>query len=404
MSVWHYVSVDAAGKLRQGLVDGNSSQEIRQKLQEIGQTLIELVPEKSGNISRFHLNHSVVSRSTLALLTFQIGMLLSAGLTLVSVLKDTADLAENPTLKTALFTIRTRVLEGHSLAAGMNEFPDIFPELYRATIAAGERTGHLDEIAVKLAHLLERQEYIRHKIQQALIYPALLSIVSVVIVGYLLTTTLPTITKTFTDSGQTLPGVTQSLLNLCNWLRSYGIYLILILTALFFYARHLLKSARYRFVFHRLLLKIPILGEFITITNAARYSETLGILFTAGLPITEAMQTAGTVITLLPMKAALTNAASDVALGLSVHQALQQTGYFTKMSTQLIAGGEASGQLSIMLEKSANYQDQQIARRITAWLTLFEPIMILLMGLIVLFIVLAALLPVFQMNDFISQA
>jgi general secretion pathway protein F len=235
-----------------------------------------------------------------------------------------------------------------------------------------------------------------------LVYPALLTIVSTAIIVFLLTYAMPKITKTFTDSGQALPMLTALLLQFSSGLKKYGIYILgLVFLGVLGFKRSL-KSDQFRFRVHLFLLKIPILKSAITIINAARFARTFGILFAAGVPVAQAMQTANSIITLLPMKAAIKEAIEHVTEGVSIHQALYQTGFFTKMSTQLIASGETSGKLEIMLEKTAAYQEQQVLRWITTILSLFEPIMILFMGIVVLFIVLAILLPIFQMNDFFA--
>ncbi len=404
MAIFSYVSVDGKGNTKKGILDGDSAQHIRQQLQDMNLTLIELTPLKDKNQQDHHpwsfSKKARVSTSTLSVLTFQLGTLLTAGLTIVAALQNIAEEMENTRLKTVLLTVRTRILEGHTLAYGMNEFPEVFPDLYRATIAAGDKSGHLDDVINKLALNLDQEEHIRQKIQQAMIYPALLTFVSFTIIFFLLTYAMPKITQTFIESGQTLPAVTSVLLAFSRGLKTYGIYVLIFIFLMIMGFKHFLKSDKFRFRYQLFLLKIPILNKAITITNAARFARTFGILFAAGVPVSQAMQTANSIITLLPMKAAIKHAITQVTEGLSIHQALSQTGYFTKMSTQLIASGETSGKLELMLEKTAAYQEQQVIRWTTTILALFEPVMILFMGIVVLFIVLAILLPIFQLNEF----
>jgi len=398
MTIYNYVAIDKNGDTKKGIIDGESTQDIQHKLVKMNLTIVELTSNETKNTVS-STNKSSINAGTLALLTFQLGALLSAGISIASVLKNIAEQIEKPYLKTVLLTIQTRLLEGHSLASSMNEFPNVFPELYCATIASGEKTGHLDEVINKLAEHLEQQEQIKQRIKQALIYPALLLSISMIIIIYLLIYTIPTITKTLTDNGQTLPLATIFLLKICQGLKSYGIYFVLLLFMLFFWFKHLLRSNQFRYKLHLFFLKIPLLNNAITIINAARFSKTLGMLFAAGTPIIEAMQTANHVVTCLPIQAAITQSITDVIKGMSIHQALFQTGYFSKISIQLIASGETSNQLDVMLEKTAEYQDRQVSRWITTTLALLEPIIIVFMGLIILFIVLATLLPIFQLND-----
>lgn len=405
VAVFKYISVDDKGITRKGVIEAESIKHVRQQLLDMNLTLIELntVKEKKHNKkSGFFLRKNHVSHSALLLLTFQLGTLLSAGLTISAALQNSAEQMENTFLKTVLFTIRTRIAEGHTLADGMNEFPEVFPDLYRATIAAGNKSGHLDEVINKLAEYLEQQDNIRQKIQQAMIYPALLMLVSTIIIIFLLTYAMPNITKNFIETGQALPTMTSILLKISSGIKSYGIYFLgLIIIAIILF-KHFIKSEKARYRLHLFFLKIPILKNALTITNAARFLRTFGILFASGVPVEQAMQTANSIITLLPMKSAVKEAIIQIVEGTSIHGALLKTGYFSKLSTQLIASGETSGKLEIMLEKTAFYQEKQVLRWISTVLALLEPIMILFMGVVVLFIVLAILLPIFQMNEFFN--
>jgi len=405
MPVYHYVSVDESGALKKGTLDCHSLQQAQQQLAQMQLTVIELAPiDRRWN--PFHrlqaAAHSHVSLTSLSLFTWELGALLSAGIPVAHALKSISETGENREFARVISAVRTSVTEGHTLAYGMNQFPDVYPVIYRGTIAAGEKSGRLNDVITKLAHYLDQQVLIRQKIQQALIYPALLMTVSLIIIMWLLTHSIPSITRAFTENGQALPGVTVFLLALSGWLKTYGFSLVLAGVILYFVFRYFMKTDSFRLRIHRLILKMPVLSTSYMVVNSARFSATFGILFAAGLPVKEAMETACDMITLLPMKHAVQDAITNVTKGMSIHQALFHTGYFTPISLQLIAGGESSGKLDVMLEKSAAYQEQQVMRWITTALSLFEPVIILVMGAVVLFIVLAVLLPIFQMNEFLA--
>lgn len=404
MAVFHYVSVDSSGRSKKGVLEGDSPVQIRQHLREMGLTPIEIKPagEKkflSKGVSFFSRKESV-SASALSLLTYQFGTLLSAGLPVEGALLNMAEQMEKTPLKTVLLNVRARVLEGHSLAYGMDEYPHIFPKLYRATIAAGEKSGQLDNIINRLSIYLESQSTIKQKVQQALIYPILLTIVSISIVIFLLTYAMPRIVSVFQETGQALPDLTRMLLAFSSGLRSYGLYILFLIIIIVIGFRHMLKRRHFQYSVHEFLLRVPILNNTLKIVNAARFARTFGILFAAGVPVIEAMHAANSIITLLPMHDAVEKGIISVGEGMSIHKALQQTGYFSLLTTQLIASGETSGKLEVMLEKTAAYQEQNVVRWISTALSLFEPFMILLMGVIVLFIVLAILLPIFELNQF----
>lgn len=403
MPVFNYVSVDEQGNTRKGVLDGNSEQEVQTNLQKMNLIPLEITQAEGGKSSgkKWRLfGEKKVSSNTLAMMTLQLGTLLTAGLTVEASLLNIAEQMDKTNLKSILLNVRLRVLEGHTLAYGMGEYPEVFPSLYRATIAAGEKTGQLDSIINRLANYLEQQNLIKGKITQALIYPALLMFVSFAIITFLITYAMPKITNVFIESGQALPTSTAILLGASDILRAYGIYIVLFIIAAIIIFRRKLKDDSFRCKVQLLLLKIPVLNSTIKIINAARFSRTFGILFAAGVPVLESMHTANTTVNLLPMRQAIDKATGYVVEGVSVSQALAETGYFSKVSTQLLASGESSGKLDIMLEKTAMYQEKQVEKWITTTLALFEPIMILFMGVMVLFIVLAMLLPIFQMNDF----
>jgi general secretion pathway protein F len=241
----------------------------------------------------------------------------------------------------------------------------------------------------------------RQKIMQALIYPALMTGMSLSIVMFLLIYVVPTIVDVFTSTNQSLPLVTTMLISFSSGIKHYGIYILVLLTlGIWLFRRRLQKSPLFQHKFDQFLLQLPMLGGALKTINTARFSRTVGILITAGVPLLEAMRLSTQLVANLPLRKALQKAEKQVTEGVSVHRALQQTNYFPVMSIYLIASGEASGQLTEMLERVANNQDEDVRRLIDLGLRLFEPALIIVMGAIVMFIVLAILLPIFSLEQF----
>ena len=403
MATYRYVSINQFGQTKKGVLEGENIQHINQQLRDKGLTPIEIFSANRRNFFSFNLfQPSKVTTSRLATFTFQLGILLSSGLPLEASLTNIIEQTDLPFFKNILLSVRAKLLEGFALADAMNAYPKVFPELYRATISAGEQSGHLDEVVDRLSIYLEQQESIKQRVRQALIYPALLSLVSLGIIYYLLTFAMPKITSVFTENGQALPQLTLTLLTISAFFKTYGIYILLIFIAAIFFFRRKMREASFKFKVHQVILRLPIIRQTIIIINATRFMRTFGILFGASVPAIEAMEIANSTVSLLPMRKAIESSIVQVGEGVNLNQALLQTGYFSRLSTQLIHSGETSGQLQLMLEKSAQYQEQILLKWITTALSLFEPALILTMGMFVLFIVLAIMLPIFQMNEFLG--
>jgi general secretion pathway protein F len=284
----------------------------------------------------------------------------------------------------------------------MSQFPNAFPELYRATVGSGEQTGHLDLVLEKLADYTENQQQTRQKVQQALIYPLIMIIVSIAIISFLLTFVVPKIIEVFTSSGQTLPVMTQILINFSQFVKSYGLYtLAAIILAIIAFKRSL-NNIKIKTAWHRLILKLPIVSYLVKTINVARYIHTFGILFAAGVSVLETMRVSASLITNVVMRQAFDTSTLRVREGSGINEALKETRYISPMAIHLIASGEKSGQLSNMMERAASHLDNEVKRLIDTSLTLLEPLVILFMGAVVLFIVLATLLPIFSMEQLVA--
>lgn len=337
----------------------------------------------------------------LALITRQFATLLSAGLPIEEALSAVGEQTEKQRIKGLILSVRSKVVEGHALASALREHPEAFSALYCATIAAGEKTGHLDKVLMRLAEYTEQQWHMRQKLKTALIYPSMIVLVAIGIVGFLLEYVVPKMVAVYGRLDQALPFMTEVLISASHYVHDYGLYAIIFIIISIFVCRRVLKnSPPLRNKAHQLLLRLPLIGYAIKTADTARFSRTLSILSASGVPILEAMNISAQLITTMPIRKAVEEAVHHVREGAAIHLSLKQTTYFPPMSIHMIASGESSGQLEGMLERVAHNQEDEITRLIEVSLALFEPAVILIMGAIVLFIVLAVLLPIFNLNEF----
>ncbi len=404
MAAFEYLAIDQKGQRHKGVLEGDAPRQIRQKLRENGLIPVEVTLITQTNkhkITRKQFFTSI-SADELTLITRQLATLLSAGLQVEEALASVSEQAEKSSVKKVLASVHARVVEGSSFAESLSTYPKIFPPIYRATVAAGEQTGHLDTVMNRLADYTEQQYFVRQKTMQALIYPIVMMLISFSIVTFLLVYVVPKIVGVFSTTGQDLPLPTKILLNTSNFLQNYGLVLIGLFIIFIFIFRYFLKKPHFRFAYELFLLKIPVFGKMLKIRDTARFAHTLGILNAAGVSILEALQISADVVSRLPIRAKIQQATLHIKEGDNISHALKQTGYFTPMAVQLIASGESTGRLETMLARCANYQEQEVTRATEVALALFEPLLILIMGGVVLFIVLAILLPIFSLSLIVS--
>jgi general secretion pathway protein F len=404
MAAFQYAALDERGRTRKGVLEGDTPRQVRQQLRERGLTPVEVeevTGQEQGHTGRYR-RAIRLSATELALVTRQLATLVGSGLPLEEALGSVARQAGGKgRLNSLLLAVRTRVLEGHTLATALGQFPRVFPELYRATVAAGEQSGHLDVVFERLADYTETRQQMRQKISLALFYPALLTAVAILIVTGLLTYVVPQVVQVFNSVGQKLPFLTQALIALSDFLRAYGFFLLGLLATLVFGFSYTMRTPRFRRTVHLLLLRMPLLARLIRGINTARFARTFSILMASSVPVLEALRISSQVISNLPMREAVEQAAVRVKEGTSLHAAINESHLFPVMTVQLIASGEASGRLEKMLERAALQQERETETLIAALLGIFEPVLILGMGAVVLTIVLAILLPIFDLNQMV---
>lgn len=406
MVAYTYRAITPQGEEKRGVLEADGVRQLRQQLRQQGLLPLEVHPVTTKLLSTkldFKNRQQRLSITDIASLTRQLATLLTAGLPVAEALLTVAEQADKNKTKHIIMAVRAKVLEGHSLATAMLSFPAVFSNLYRATVAAGEQTGKLDSVLERLADYTEQQQIMRQKLQHALLYPSLMLCVALAIVSFLLVSVVPKIVGIFANSGQTLPVLTQVLIAISNFVKTTGIYLIVGILLAISYCRHLLNTReKLRYKLHQFLLRLPLVGHSIKVVNTARFARTLGILSSAGVDVLEAMQVATQVITNIPIQHAVKEASARVREGISIHRALQQTNFFPPISIHLLASGENSGHLESMLIRVADNQDRAVTQLIDTGLTLFEPLLILTMGAVVLFIVLAILLPIFSLDQMVG--
>jgi general secretion pathway protein F len=314
----------------------------------------------------------------------------------------TSQQTEGSRLQGILLGVRARVVEGRTLASAMGEFPHIFPQMFVATVDAGERSGHLDEVLERLADYTESRQDLQRKVQAALYYPIFLVVFAVAVVSFLMVKVVPDVVEVFQSVDARLPLLTRMMLALSDFLQTFFWLLILLAIGGALGLRAALRNEASRRRIHRRLLDLPVVGRLVRGVNTARFTRALSIQVGSGVPVLDAMRISAQVITNLPMRECVEEAARRVREGAAVHRALAADKLFPPITLHLIASGEASGQLDKMLERAAQDQEREAETLITAMMALLEPVMILVMAGIVLVIVLAILLPIFDLNQLVK--
>nr|VFJ42926.1 MAG: general secretion pathway protein F [Candidatus Kentron sp. DK]VFJ62591.1 MAG: general secretion pathway protein F [Candidatus Kentron sp. DK] len=404
MAAFEYLALDTTGRERKGVMQGDTPRQIRQRLRE--QSLIpvrvaEVRERTQGPGSRPRWQRRI--RATdLAVLTRQMATLTRAGLPLEESLQTVARQSDPAHVKNLVMAVRSAVIEGHSLARALGNFPRIFPDYYIATVGAGEQSGRLDIPLERLADYTEERQRLQQRFRLALFYPVIVTCVAFLVVGGLLTYVVPQVVQVFADMDQELPTITRWLIALSDFLRAHGVVLLGGVSGLFILARLGLEREGPRRMLDRLWLRLPLIARLVRGRHAARFARTLGILVESGVPVVEGMGIAARVVGNLPMRDALGEAGLRVREGVSVHAALEQCGYFPPIALHLIASGESGGNLEQMLDRAAVNQEREIETILAAILGIFEPLLILVMGGIVLLIVIAVLLPIFELNQLVA--
>lgn len=411
MAAYEYIALDAAGREQRGVLEGDSPRQVRQMLREKQWLPLQVLPvsgdRRDGNAGtadatrRSFAWRANIKAADVALLTRQLATLVRAAVPLEESLRAVAEQSERPVVRKVLAAVRSRVIEGHTLAHALGEFPKVFPEIYRATVAAGEQSGRLDTVLERLADYTENRDQLRQRVLGAMLYPIVLTVMCIVIIAGLLTYVVPKVVEVFESGRNTLPWMTRALLATSEFLSTFGPWILAALAvAAVVFARWVRDPAARRKV-DALLLRLPLAGRLVRGFNTARFTRTFSILTGSAVPVLEALRIAGAVIGNLPMRDAVERAAERVREGAPIGRSLAAGALFPPMTVHLISSGESSGKLEEMLERAATNQERELDGLLTALVGLLGPMLIVAMGVFVTAIVFAMLMPIFEMNTLV---
>ena len=406
MAAFEYTALDAGGRNSKGLIEGDTARQVRQMLRDRGLTPMyvhEVAAGKAQKRGSFDLKGSGNINSTeLALFTRQLATLTRSGLPLDEALTAVAQQSESKRVQRVTLGVRSRVVEGNSLASALAEFPGGFPVLFRATIEAGEQAGKLDQVLERLADYADRGQQLRNKLMLALMYPLILTVVAIGVIIAMMTVVVPKIVGVFASINQALPPITVGLIATSDFLRNYGIYLAIAIAIAAFLFNRAMRNEEFRRKVHRQQLRLPLIGRLVRGGNTGRFMRTLGILFGSGVPILDALRIGSQVVTNLPMREAVDAAARRVREGVALNKSLAESRLFPPIALHLIASGESSGKLDEMLDRAATNQERELETLVAATVGIMEPMVIVIMGGIVLVIVVAIMLPILDLNQLVK--
>jgi len=405
MAAFEYKALDGKGKTKKGMLEADTAKQVRQQLREKGLVPLEISQasqKEKQTAAGFSLFQPKISANDLALITRQLATLVGSALTIEAALLAVAEQCDKPRLKRTIMAIRSKVVEGYTLADGMKEFPYIFDHLFRSMVAAGEKSGHLDEVLNRLADYTEQRQATKSQLTQAMIYPITLTIFAIGIVSFLLASVVPQIVGQFIDSGQALPRPTQVLLTISDFIINHGLTMLIAILALSVLGQRMLTKPEVRLKFDRFLLNLPLVGRVVLNVNTARFARTLSILTSSAVPILEGMMISGQVLGNEYMKLGVKEAADNVREGASLKGSLEQTKIFPPMMLHMIGSGEKSGELEQMLGRAAGNQENELDATLKISLGLLTPLITLVMAGLVVFILMAILMPIMEMNQLVG--
>jgi general secretion pathway protein F len=410
MPAYSFEAMQADGKVRRGVIEADTAKAARTLLRT--QALVPLAVNAVGggdvsgapkSLLQTNLFGGKVFNSTrLSIWTRQLAGLVSSGLPLERALTALADEAEEEKQRNLVASLRAEVNGGSSFARALAQHPDEFSTIYTAVIGAGEQSGHLGMVLERLSDDLEERQALKSKLMAAALYPAIVTLVAIVIVMFLVGYVVPQVANVFAGTKRALPFLTVAMLAMSDLVRNYGWALLGVLILIVIGVRFALRGESFREKFDASTLNIPVVGRLARDYNAARFASTLAMLAGAGLPILKALQAAAETLSNRAMRADALDALLLVREGAPLASALAQKKRFPGLVSMFARLGEQTGQLPVMLQRAAVQLSNEVQRRAMALATILEPLLIVAMGLVVMLIVLAVLLPIIQLNQFVK--
>ncbi len=414
MAAFSYTAINTKGKTVKGVIEGDSERQVRSQLR--GQQLKPLTvattrePKATGKkgagkggFSLAKLFKPSLNTKERALVTRQLASLLQSGLPLDESLNTAAKQSTKDSTRSILLSIRSRVLEGHSLAQAFSEHPKSFDTMYRSMVRAGESSGYLGQVLEQLAEYIERNQHTANKLQMAMIYPMVLLVVSASVVGILMVFVVPDLVQMFEQSERTLPLITRILIGASFVLSNYGLFILLSIVALVIAFKQLIKHPERKRAWHRFVLKVPIVKDVILLADSSRFAGTLSLLVESGVPLLQALRIATQVLGNTELQHACSDVSRTVQEGGSMHKALKQAGWFPPLLVQMTASGEANGTLDKQLKHCATNQERELEMKLTTTMGIFEPAIVVIMGGSIGLIMMAILLPIFELNQMVGR-
>lgn len=407
MPVYEYTALDRSGKNRKGIIDADSAPVARQKLRSAGIFPVEvretttMPADQSSRAVSISPLFNRVKQGELAVATRQLSILLGAGVNLVSSLEALIEQLSNPTLKKIMAQVKESVNEGNSLAHSLSSYPKVFSNVYINMVRAGEASGSLELVLERLAEYSERQQALRNRFKAALAYPAFMFFVGTVILFFLVTFIVPNITKIFDEMHQTLPLPTIILIGISNFLRSSWWLVLAAIGGMIILLRRFKKSNRGRYVWDELKIRAPLLGAIHGKMAVARFGRTLGSLLRSGVPLISSLQIVRNIVNNVLIAHVIDVAVEEIQGGKGMAAPISRSRFFPPVAKQMIAIGEKSGKLEGMLDRIGEIYEKEVETRVMALTSVLEPAMILVMGVVIGFIVIAILLPIFEMNQLV---
>lgn len=410
MGAYSYKALNEDGKTVKGILEGDSERHIRSQLRAKKLKPLE-VTSSSGDagansageapsLTGWNRRRSPkLSVRDLSLITRQLASLVRSGLPLDEALQATAKQSQKANVKRVVLQVRTRVLEGFSLAQAMADSPGAFNDMYRALVRAGEGSGYLSPVLERLADYTQTSQILQQRIKMAMIYPVVMLLVCIGVIVALMVLVVPKLMKIFEQGDRELPGLTQALIACSEFLQNYGLLLAIVIVGIFFGIKQMLRDPKRLRSWHVMQLKLPVIGELVKQINSSRFAATLSLLSASGVPLLQALNISGQVMTNKVMQEACDTVAATVREGVSLSRAMENTAMFPPLLVQLVASGETNGTLPQQLDNAARDQERELEMMLGVAMGLLEPATIIFMGGAVCLIVLAILTPIFEMTQ-----